>query len=413
MKIATLSIGDELMYGEVVDTNTACIAERLYRVGLTVQRHLTVGDGEPDIVEALEFLSDKSDAVIVTGGLGPTIDDITSRAAAKATGRRLVLNDEALAHLKGVNEKLGGNLHPLNEKQALMPTKSTLIPNPVGTACGFHLIHQGRYLFFLPGVPGEMVRMLDETVVPFLLERNRYRKVVRTRVLKVFGPSEAEVDFLLKELAAVNVGITVAFNVIFPEIHVKLRAEGESEVAVDDLLERAMAEARAKLNGVVFAEDGATMDSVVAGLFREKGITLSLAESCTGGLVAKRITDQPGSSAYFLEGVVTYTNAAKTRYLGVPPQLLAEKGAVSGEVAMAMAKGMRRVSGSDVALAVTGIAGPDGGTPEKPIGTVYIALANRAGCHAKRYAFYGDREEIRTITALTAMDWLRRQLLSP
>ena len=413
MKIVTLSIGDELMYGEVVDTNAARIAERLYCAGLTVQRHLTVGDREPDIVEALEFLSDKSDAVIVTGGLGPTIDDITARAAAKATSRRLVLNDEALAHLKGVGEKLGGNLHPLNEKQALMPTKSTLIPNPVGTACGFHLIHQGRYLFFLPGVPGEMVRMLDETVIPFLLERNRHRKVVRTRVLKVFGPSEAEVDFLLKEVAAVNVGITVAFNVIFPEIHVKLRAEGESEVAVADLLERAMTEAREKLNGAVFAEDGATMDSVVAGLFREKGVTLSLAESCTGGLVAKRITDQPGSSAYFLEGVVTYTNAAKTRYLEVPPMLLEERGAVSGEVAMAMAKGMRRVSGSDIALAVTGIAGPDGGTSEKPVGTVFIALANRAGCHAKRYSFIGDREEIRTITALTAMDWLRRQLLSP
>ena len=413
MKIVTLSIGDELMYGEVVDTNAARIAERLYGAGLTVQRHLTVGDREPDIVEALEFLSDKSDAVIVTGGLGPTIDDITARAAAKATGRRLVLNDEALLHLKGVGEKLGGNLHPQNEKQALMPTKSTLIPNPVGTACGFHLIHQGRYLFFLPGVPGEMVRMLDETVIPFLLERNRHRKVVRTRVLKVFGPSEAEVDFLLKELAAVNVGITVAFNVIFPEIHVKLRAEGESEATVDELLERAMAEAREKLKGVVFAEDEATMDSVVAGLFREKGVTLSLAESCTGGLVAKRITDQPGSSAYFLEGVVTYTNAAKTRYLEVPPRLLAEKGAVSGEVAMAMAKGMRRVSGSDVALAVTGIAGPDGGTPEKPVGTVFIALASRAGCHAKRYAFHGDREEIRTITALTAMNWLRRQLLTP
>ena len=413
MKIVTLSIGDELMYGELVDTNAARIAERLYGAGLTVQRHLTVGDREPDIVEALEFLSDKSDAIIVTGGLGPTIDDITARAAAKATGRRLVLNDEALLHLKGVGEKLGGNLHPQNEKQALMPTKSTLIPNPVGTACGFHLIHQGRYLFFLPGVPGEMVRMLDETVIPFLLERNRHRKVVRTRVLKVFGPSEAEVDFLLKELAAVNVGITVAFNVIFPEIHVKLRAEGESEATVDELLERAMAEAREKLKGVVFAEDEATMDSVVAGLFREKGVTLSLAESCTGGLVAKRITDQPGSSAYFLEGVVTYTNAAKTRYLEVPPRLLAEKGAVSGEVAMAMAKGMRRVSGSDVALAVTGIAGPDGGTPEKPVGTVFIALASRAGCHAKRYAFHGDREEIRTITALTAMNWLRRQLLTP
>jgi nicotinamide-nucleotide amidase len=412
VKIATLSIGDELIYGEIVDTNAAWIAERLFGLGLKVQRHLTIGDGEPDIVEAIQGLAEKNDAVIVTGGLGPTTDDITARAAAKATGRRLVLNEEALAHVKEVTEKLGGNVHPLNDKQALMPTKSALIPNPVGTACGFHLIHQGCYLFFLPGVPSEMVRMLDETVIPFLLERCRHRKVNRIRVLKVFGPSEAEVDFILKDLAGSHPGITVAFNVTFPEIHVKLRAEGEWEGLVDDLLAKAAAAARDTLKDSVFAEDAATMDSVVADLFRQKGLTLALAESCTGGLVAKRITDQPGSSAYFLEGVVTYADAAKVKYLEVPPQLLAEKGAVSGEVAMAMAKGLRRSSGSDIALAITGIAGPAGGTQDKPVGTVFIALATRAGCHAKHYGFHGDREEIRTITAFTAMDWLRRQLLT-
>lgn len=412
MKIATLSIGDELIYGEIVDSNAARIAERLYALGLQLQRHLTVGDVEPDIVEAILSLADKSEAVIVTGGLGPTVDDITARAAAKATGRRLVLNEEALAHVKGVAAKLGGYVHPFNEKQALLPAKSTLIPNPVGTACGFHLTHNGRFLFFLPGVPGEMMRMLEESVVPFLLQRHKQRRHARTKVLKVFGPSEAEVDALLKDVAAPDAGLTVAFCVDFPEIQVKLRAEGESEATVSALLDRGASLTRKLLKGQVFAEDGETIDSVVAGLFRAAGVTLSLAESCSGGLVAKRITDLPGSSAYFLEGIVTYADAAKTRLLRVPAELLAEKGAVSAEVAMAMARGSRRGSGSDVALAVTGIAGPAGGTPEKPVGTVFIALANRAGCQVKGYQFHGDRGEIREITSFMAMEWLRRHLQS-
>ncbi len=410
MKIATLSIGDELIYGEVVDTNATRIAQRLYAAGIKVQRHLTVGDLEPDIVEALERLADKSEAVIVSGGLGPTTDDITSRAAAKVAGRRLVLNEEALAHLKSVAEKLGGNVHPQNDKQALLPTKSTLIPNPLGTACGFYLTHNGRYLFFLPGVPAEMNRMLEDTVLPFLLQRIKHRKIIMTRVVKVFGPAEAEVDFLLKDLTKGVAGVTLAFCVVFPEIFITLRAEGEREPEVAAQLQIYLEKIREKLRGSIYAEDSDTIDTVVARLFREKGLTLAVAESCTGGLVAKRLTDVPGSSHYFREGVISYSDAAKTKLLQVSPELLAEHGSVSAEAAKAMARGMRKLSNSDLAIAVTGIAGPDGGSEAKPVGTVFIALASSAGCQAKRYRFYGDRHEIRTITAFMAMDWLRRQL---
>lgn len=411
MNISTISIGDELVFGEVVDTNSARIAERLYTVGFKVQRHLTVGDVESDIMEAVQTLAGKSETVIVTGGLGPTVDDITARAAAKATGRQLVLNEEALAHVKVVTEKLGGGAFRLNEKQALLPAKATVIPNPIGTACGFYVSYSSSVLFFLPGVPNEMIRMLDETVIPIILQKRKGKRFTRTRVLKVFGPSEAEVDSLVKGVAAPNDGVTVAFCVNFPEILVKLRAEGDNERHVVDLLERAAESARKKLKEYLFAEDGETMDSVVAALFRSKGVTLSLAESCTGGLVAKRITDVSGSSTYFLEGAVTYSNAAKIRTLNVSPGLLEEKGAVSSEVAMAMARGMRKRAGSDIALAVTGIAGPEGGSAEKPVGTVFIALASQGGCRAKRYNFAGDREEIRSITSFTAMDWMRRHLL--
>ncbi len=412
MNVSTLSIGDELMYGEVIDTNAAAIATRLYACGLKVRQHLAVGDAEAEIVAAIQSLAAASDAVIVSGGLGPTIDDITARAAAKATDDRLVMNDEALAHLRGVAGKLGGPLHPHNERQALLPAAATLIPNPAGTACGFILTRGCCSLFFLPGVPGEMTRMLEETILPALRQRPGGGRCLRTGVLKVLGPSEAEVDALLSDLADPGTGVSLAYGVTFPEIFVKIRVEGEIAEDVAATLARTRERARQRLGESVYAEDDETMDSVLAGLFRGKAVTLSLAESCTGGLVAKRITDIPGSSAYFLAGVVSYANAAKSSVLGVSPELLAEKGAVSAEVATAMAHGVRRLSGSDIALAVTGIAGPEGGTPDKPVGTVYIAMATPTDCRTKLFHFHGSREEIRTITAFMAMDWLRTYLHS-
>jgi len=412
MKIATLSIGDELVFGEIVDTNAAFIAQRLYDIGLKVKRHITVGDVEADIVDAVEALAATSEAVIASGGLGPTIDDITARAAAKAVGRRLVLNEEALAHVRAFIGKMGRHVDPANEKQALFPAISALIPNPTGTACGFHFQLNGCVFFFLPGVPGEMERMVDESVIPFLLARRREERIIRVKVLKVFGQPEAELDSLLRGVTEQDSPVTVAFQVDFPQILVKLRAEGVNERDTASVLEETCRKTREILRGHIFAEDGETMDSAVAALFREKGLTLSLAESCSGGLVAKRITDMPGSSAYFLEGAVTYSNAAKIRILGVSSQLLEEKGAVSSEVALAMARGIRKLSGSDIGMAVTGIAGPAGGSEEKPAGTVFIALATHSGCHAKGYRFSGDRSKIRTIASFMALNWLRRYLLS-
>lgn len=409
MKISTLSIGTELVTGEVPDDNAACIGERLHAEGMTIQRHLAVGDVEPDIMESLLYLAERSDVVVVTGGLGPTADDITARAAARVTGRRLVLNEEALSHVKGIAEKRGA-VPPLTDKQALVPTKSTIIPNPIGTACGFHLTHQGHYLFFLPGVPAEMARMLDETVIPFIRQRYRQKRVVQKKVLRVFGPAEAEVGLLLKELNLPE-GVSLSIGTSFPELLVKLRGEGEDGGRTGKMLSTAAEQVREKLKDALYGEGEETIDFTVASLFRSRGVSVAVAESCSGGLLAKRLTDVPGSSGYFLEGIVTYADAAKTRELEVSPQLLADKGAVSAEVATAMAKGMRKRAGSDLALAVTGIAGPDGGTPAKPVGTVFISLASRAGCHTKRYHFSGNRNEIRTITVFTALDWLRRQLL--
>jgi len=412
VKTAILSIGDELLLGEVVDTNAPRIAARLADVGIATARKLTVGDDEGEIARVLARLAREYDVVIATGGLGPTDDDVTARAAARAAGRRLVLNDEAMERLKEFFVRLGREMHPANGRQCLLPAKAELVPNPVGTASGFHLLLDGCLLIFLPGVPAEMAVMLEETVIPLVLARRGEQQVTRTTTLTIFGLSEAEIGTRLADLDLSRPGLAVAYCVEYPVVQVKLRATGEDDGSLAALLEDGAALVRERLGGHVVAGDGETIDTVVARLFRETGLTLALAESCTGGLIAGRITAIPGSSGYFLLGAVTYSNDAKERLLGVSPELLAEKGAVSAEVARAMARGARRLAGSDLALAVTGIAGPDGGSPDKPVGTVFMALADRAGCSATGYHFTGDRHRIRTITAVTAMDWLRRRLLA-
>jgi len=412
VRISTLSVGDELICGQIVDSNAATISRLLVDHGMKVQRHFTVGDTEPDIIEALLELGRNSDAIIVTGGLGPTADDLTARSAARATGRRLIVNNEAKAHVRTMSAKLETLLVcPLNDKQVMIPTKSTLIPNPTGTACGFQLMHNGCFMFFLPGVPSEMVRMLGDSVITFLADRMSPKRVIRMVHLNVFGPCEAEVDELLAGIAHPEQGLHLGICVTFPWMRITLRAEAESEAVAESLLEPAVNEVQLRLQGYLFSKGDAGMDEVVAGLFRQGGLTLALAESCTGGMIAQRITAVAGSSAYFLEGAVTYSNPAKIRQLGVDPQLLEEKGAVSSECASAMAKGIRVRSGSDLGLAVTGIAGPEGGSDDKPVGTVYISLAAPDGCWTKRFQFNGNRDEVRTITAWTALDWLRRYML--
>lgn len=412
MRISTLSIGDELICGRIVDSNAATIAAALIRHGMRVQRHLCVGDCEPDIMEALADLGRVSDAVIVTGGLGPTVDDLTTLAVARATGRRLVMNEEAREHLHRMMARFG--VPPgvqIGEKQAMIPTKTTLIPNPTGTACGFHLIHNNCYLFFMPGVPSEMTVMLHESVIPFLAARDTKRRAVRSVELNLFGLGEPRVDELLSGIVQPGQGLQLGLCVSFPMIRVTLQAEADHEHGAEENLSRAVCQARERLGAYVFSEGDLTMAETVGGLLRDQGTTLSLAESCTGGMIAQMVTSVTGCSAYFLEGAVTYSNAAKNRRLGVPAELIRERGAVSGEVAEAMARGIRASSGSDLGLAVTGVAGPDGGTEEKPVGTVHISLATAEGCRTERFLFGRTRADIRTLTAWTALDWVRRHLL--
>ena len=408
MRITTLSIGDELICGQTIDSNSASIAAELIRNGLRVRRHLTVGDNEPDIVEALTDLSVINDAVIVTGGLGPTVDDLTAPAAAKATGSSLVLNEEAREHLYKMTSKFVGRpVRAISEKQAMIPAEASLIPNPTGTACGFYMVQNGCGMFFMPGVPSEMIIMLRSSVLPILLEQDTGKRIIFCEDLNVFGLGEPQVDDLLTGIVKPDNGLQLEICVSFPAIRVTLRAEAETKDKAEALFNPALESARKNLGDYVFSRGDATLCQVVDSLFKRSALSLSLAESCTGGMIAQYITSVAGCSSYFFEGIVTYSNSAKVRRLGVPEELIVEKGAVSAEVAEAMASGIRAVSGSDVGLAVTGVAGPGGGTEDKPVGTVFISLAAPDGCWTERFLFGRNRNDIQIRSAWTALNMLR------
>jgi len=409
VKIALLSIGDELLCGETVDTNAAQIAARLYDSGLEVSRQMTVGDRQAAIAGALVALANDHDTIIATGGLGPTSDDVTAEAAAAATGDSLVRNEAAHAHLVAFFRSRGRELFPQNEKQAYLPSRATVIPNPTGTACGFRTLLGSCHLYVLPGVPSEMRPMVEESVIPAVRERAGLPMLLRTRVLTVFGISEAQVGQLLSDLTLD--GVRIAYCVQFPLIQVRLRltASPESGAAT---LDAAAQMVRSRLGDAIVAEDRDTMETVVARLLDERGLTVAVAESCSGGLLAKHLTDISGSSSYMRAGVVAYANDAKSRLLGVPAELIERHGAVSEEVAAAMAEGVRSTVASDLALAVTGIAGPTGGTDDKPVGTVFLSLCDQNGCRVRELRLSGSREQVRVATTYHALDWLRRHLLA-
>ncbi len=403
-KIAVLTVGTELLNGEVADTNTRDIALALGRQGLSLSESMTVPDVEGEIAEALSALARRRGTVIVSGGLGPTVDDLTARGAARAFGRRLVLQEQALDQVRDFFRRTGRTMHGANEKQALLPQKALILPNPLGSAPGFRLREGECDLFFLPGVPAEMAAMLEASVLPVLQERGGLEPVIRQRVLKLFGLAEARADELLR-LASLPAGVAPAFTLDYPLVVAKLvtsEADGEA------LLDRAELAARRALGDAVVALGDQTLPGNAARLLAASGLTLALAESCTGGLISKLLTDIPGASAFLERGAVTYADSAKRQWLGVTAKVLEERGAVSEACALAMARGMKKAARTDLALAVTGIAGPDGGTPEKPVGTVFIALASAEGVEARAFRFAGDRCQVRLMAACTALDWLRR-----
>ena len=402
--IAVLTTGDELLNGERTDTNTGTIAEILSRHGYGLRCSLSVPDQEKEISAALTYLVGHVQFVIVTGGLGSTGDDLTARAAARALGQALVINEAALEMIHQWFASRNRPMEPSNERQALLPQWATPLTNRYGTAPGFHLQYQGCELFFLPGVPTEMKAMFEHSVLPVLQRKIPEVAPRQQRTFKLFGLPEPRIDSMIP-YRQLPQEVTVAFALDYPLVVLKLKATGTEAMERLDQAETLIVK---ELGGHIMARDDESPETNVAKLLIHCGLSLSLAESCTGGLLASLLTRQPGASAFLERAAVTYADSAKKDWLNVPQALIRQHGAVSENCARAMASGLRHVTGTDLSLAITGIAGPDGGTAEKPVGTVFIALASTAGVHVKRYSFFGDREKIQRMSAYMALEWLRR-----
>jgi nicotinamide-nucleotide amidase len=405
-----LAVGSELLTPLRSDTNALWLTERLLEIGIEVGARTTVADDPALLESAFRVALSRAEVVLATGGLGPTEDDLTREAAAAALGRGLQRRVELVEQLKARFARFGRAMSPVNEKQADLIDGARVLPNARGTAPG-QLVEQGpRLLALLPGPPGEMQPMFLEQVLPELRRRSG-GALLRTRVLKIASMGESDVDAALAPLyrSYRNPRTTILSGPGQVELH--LVAEGRSEGELEERLEELAAGMRARLPGRIYSEDGRELPEVVAGLLRERGLRLALAESCTGGLAAARLTSVPGASHFLERGFVTYSNAAKSELLGVPPELIAEHGAVSEPVARAMAEGALRRAGVQVAGAVTGVAGPDGGTAEKPVGTVFLALAGELGPRLRRAHFPGDRERVRQQSVQALLEMLRRALL--
>lgn len=404
-----IATGTELITGQVVDCNAHYAARRLFEAGLAVARITTVGDQSPLIREVLDQALTRSQFIIVTGGLGPTDDDVTLPAAALALDRRLVVHDGLLERIKRC---LGERQIPWEERYAglaLIPEGAQLL-DPEGMACGFTVQHQSVPLYFLPGVPQEMRTLFDEVVLPGLLDWANPEEFWVRRTLRLFGIAEGQLQGVISRLPDFPQSVSVGYYPNFPETHLSLTARGIDRAGIEATLDRLTEALAQELGEALLGSTDATLEELVGRELKVRGLTLAVAESCTGGLIGHRLTNVAGSSDYFLGGVVSYSNAAKQDLLRVPADVLAQKGAVSPETARDMAKGVRESFHADVGLAVTGIAGPSGGSAAKPVGTVYIGLSGSEGEDVWHYQFYGNRSQIKTLTAETALDRLRRML---
>jgi nicotinamide-nucleotide amidase len=410
MPSAVLSIGTELTRGELVNTNATTISSILTDLGFEVTEQCVVDDDESRIVHALERLAKGADVIVATGGLGPTTDDLTTAAVARALGVVLVRDEAALDHIRRRFERLGRVMSETNAKQADFPQGATVLPNPIGTAPGFEVKLGRARAFFMPGVPKEMTRMLDEQVVPRI--RDLAPNDAHQIRYRTFGLPESIVGEKLSGVEQAFPGVTIGYRAHFPEIEVKVLARGRDHAGAQALAERAAAEVRARLGDVIYGEGEDTFAGVLGRALRTKNRTLAIAESCTGGLVGTMITREPGASDFLVLDAVTYANSAKQRVLGVDEEVLRGHGAVSSEVACAMAEGARRVSGADVALAITGIAGPTGGSDDKPVGLVYLAVSTAKGTTVKERRLGGDRLWIQTLAAYAGLAMVREAVAS-
>jgi nicotinamide-nucleotide amidase len=409
MNAEILAVGTELLMGQIANTNAQYISSRLPEVGVNVYYHSVVGDNPARLKECLNIAFGRSDVIIMTGGLGPTKDDITKETVAELLNLKLVLHEESLEIMKAFFARLNRSMVESNVKQAYLPEGSRIIMNSSGTAPGCIIEKEGKIIIMLPGPPSEMKPMFEDTVVDYFKEKSEYR--LESKFLHVFGIGESDMENMLIDLVNSQTNPTIAPYAKEGEVTLRITARYKKEGDNEDIITPVVGEIKRRLGNMLYSTENKNLEEVTAELLMTKGITVSAAESCTGGLVSSKLTNVPGVSKIFNRGIVSYSNQSKMENLGVKPETLDKYGAVSEQTAVEMAQGMRKVSGTDIAVSITGIAGPDGGTPEKPVGLVYVAVADGYEVRCKELRLLGSRTRIRNLTALHAFDMIRRCVL--
>ncbi len=410
MKAEIITIGDELLIGQVINTNQAYIAEKLTGVGISVERMVTVSDELAPILGSFSEAWNRADVIVVTGGLGPTHDDITKKAVCDFFGTRLVSNQEVRVNIERLLQARNAPWNPASEEQTMFPESATVMLNRLGSAAGILFEKEGKYFLALPGVPYEMTAILSEEFLPWLTQR-LHGPAIRQITLRTTGISESNLAGLLGDLDTLLKGARLAFLPSPAGVRLRVTVQDHDPVIAEKRLQEVESGIRAKAAKFIFATGTQELEETVGKLLARRKFTISVAESCTGGLIADYLTDVSGSSGYFERGVVAYSNRSKIELLGVPGQLIQEHGSVSREVAEAMARGIRSISGTTIGISTTGIAGPTGATPEKPVGLVWIGYADEGGSLAIKLNLGNDRRRVKERAATAALDLVRRKLM--
>ena len=410
MQAEIIAVGSELLTPDRIDTNSLFLTQRLNHLGIAVARKTVVGDQHEHVRDAFRCALDRVDLVVASGGLGPTLDDLTREAVAELLSRKLVLNNSVLQNIEARFRRLGRTMPEVNKRQAMVPEGADLLENSRGTAPGLWLESAGRIIVLLPGPPHELKAMFMEKVEP-RLERLAGATRLFYREMRTAGLTESEVEQRTSPIYTQYTDVQTTILTAPGEIQLHLRAWSSDYAAAERMLDEMVERISFALGENVFTSNGEMLEEIVARELALNQATVATAESCTGGLLAERLTRVPGSSSYFLGGVVCYSNDLKTAWADVPAELIESKGAVSPEVAQALAQGIRRRIGATLGIGITGIAGPTGGSPEKPVGLVYIALADANGSRDRTLRFPGDRERIRWHASQAALDMLRRYFI--
>jgi nicotinamide-nucleotide amidase len=412
MRAEIIAIGSELLTPYRLDTNSLFLTDGLNQVGIRVVHKAVVGDSLDDMRASFRQALDRADLIVACGGLGPTDDDRTREAVADLLGRKLELNQGVLRHIQELFRRFGRVMPEINRRQAMVPEGATVIPNPRGSAPGLWIEASGHILILLPGVPSELRAMFEQEVRPRLTRLGHDERLF-TRDLRITGLPESEVEQRVSPLYALYPDTETTILASPPGIQLHPRVWSRDPAQANQILDEMVKRMALALGEHLYSTEGETLEEVVARALTENRATIAVAESCTGGLLAERFTNIPGSSSYFLGGVVCYSNELKSALVNVPAELIESKGAVSPEVALALAEGIRKTTGATIGVGVTGIAGPGGGTPEKPVGLVHIGIADERGPRERRFQFPGDRERIRMHASQTALDSVRRYFLYP